>query len=735
MGKISKFVTKRPKLIIVLSLVLLIPSIFGYMITEVNYDILSYLPDKLDSVKGQQILSDTYNVDSSTMVIVENMQPKRVVELKNKISEVDNVASVLWYSDLIDTSIPHDILPDEIRNVFYSENGNYTMMFVQFDPGCSSKDTIDAINNIKQITKNQCLLSGLTPINADTKELTNKELPIYIALAVVFVLIILLFTMESYVMPFIMMVVLGLSVLYNMGTNWMVGGISYITQCVAAILQLAVTMDYSIFVINRFNEEKMYSPTKEEAMMKTLKASFASLIGSSTTTVFGFLALCFMQLTLGFNIGIIMAKGVVIGVLASITVLPAFLLVFDKSINKRKHKVFAPKFTKLIAFSVKHKKVFVAIFAILLIPAVLLSANVKKYYNITSTLPDDLDSVVALNTLKEEFNMTTSHFVVVNDSVSAEKLIEMENRIKDLDGVTSMLAYNQFIGSSIPDSIIPDGIVDVVKQGGYQVMLINSAYEAATDASNEQVASMLSIIKEYDPNGYITGEGAMYSDMVGITVTDFTITSIISIISIFIILLIMFKSWRMPIILILSIEFAIFINESVSTLIGTPISFFAPTVISCVQLGATVDYAILLTSRFKEELLTGKDRFEAMKKAASESMHSIFQSAIIFFFVTIGVYFVSSISIVKELCSLLARGSIISALIIIFVLSPMLLTFEKTVDKALKKNNNKNKKSKKSKSMNAKQGALAVQLPVDVNYNAIPVSSINDCEEITNENI
>ncbi len=734
MGKISKFVTKRPKLIIVLSLILLIPSIFGYMITEVNYDILSYLPDKLDSVKGQQILSDTYNVDSSTMVIVENMQPKRVVELKNKIAEVDNVASVLWYSDLIDTSIPYDILPDEIRNVFYSENGNYTMMFVQFDPGCSSKDTINSINNIKQITKNQCLLSGLTPINADTKELTNKELPIYIALAVVFVLIILLFTMESYVMPFIMIIVLGISVLYNMGTNWMVGGISYITQCVAAILQLAVTMDYSIFVINRFNEEKKYSATKEEAMIKTLKASFTSLIGSSVTTIFGFLALCFMQLSLGFNIGIIMAKGVIIGVLASITVLPAFLLVFDKSINKRKHKVFNPKFTKIIGFSVKHKKAFVAIFAILLVPAVLLSANVKKYYNITSTLPDDLDSVVALNTLKEEFNMTTSHFVVIDDSVSAEKLIEMENRINELDGVTSMLAYNQFIGSSIPDSIIPDGIVDVVKQGGYQVMLVNSAYEAATDASNEQVASMLSIIKEYDPNGYITGEGAMYSDMVDITVTDFTITSIISIVSIFVILLVLFKSWSLPIILILSIEFAIFINESISTLLGTPISFFAPTVISCVQLGATVDYAILLTSRFKEELLSGKDRVEAMKKAASESMHSVFQSALIFFFVTIGVYFVSSISIVKELCSLLARGSIISALIIIFVLSPMLLTFEKIVDKALKKGSKKKKKSKKTKSK-VKQDVLAVQLPVDVNFNAIPVSPVNECEEITNENI
>lgn len=734
MEKISKFVTKRPKLIIILSFVLLIPCLLGYMVTEVNYDILSYLPDKLDSVKGQQILSETYNVDSTTMVIVENMQPKRVVELKNKIEGVDNVASVLWYSDLIDTSIPQDILPDEIRNVFYSENGNYTMMFVQFDPGCSSKDTIEAIDNIKQVTKNQCMLSGLTPINADTKELTNKELPIYIALAVVFVLIILLFTMKSYVLPFIMLVVLGSSVVYNMGTNWLVGGISYITQCVAAILQLAVTMDYSIFVINRFDEEKKYSATKEEAMLKTLKASFTSLIGSSTTTVFGFLALCFMQLTLGFNIGIIMAKGVLIGVFSSITILPAYLIVFDKLINKKKHKVFTLKFTKIIDFSIKHKKAFVAVFAILLVPSVLLSANVKKYYNITSTLPDDLDSVVALNTLKDEFNMTTSHFVVVNDSVSAEKLIEMENRINDLDGVTSMLAYNQFIGSSIPDSIIPDGIIDIVKQGGYQVMLVNSAYEAATDASNEQVAAMLSIIKEYDPDGYMTGEGAMYSDMVDITVTDFTITSIISIASIFIILLILFKSWTLPIILILSIEFAIFINESISTLLGTPMSFFAPTVISCVQLGATVDYAILLTSRFKEELLSGKERNEAMRKAVSESMHSIFQSALIFFFVTIGVYFVSSISIVKELCALLARGSIISALIIIFVLSPLLLTFEKIVDKSFKKDNKKKRrKNKKASTKKTSTDKLSIQLPEDIDIPS--ASQDNDCEEIANENI
>ncbi len=728
MDKIARFITKRPKLIIILSFILLIPSFIGYAVTEVNYDILSYLPDKLDSVKGQQVLSDTYKIDSTTMVIVENMHPKNVIKLKDMISEVDNVASVLWYDDLIDTSIPYDILPDEIRNVFYSENGNYTMMFVQFTPGSTSKDTIQAIQQIKKITQKQCMLSGLTPINADTKELTNKELPIYIALAVVFVLIILLLTMESFVLPFIMMLVLGITVMYNMGTNWMVGGISYITQCVAAILQLAVTMDYSIFVINRFKEEKLRSVDNSEAMIKTLKASVTSLLGSSTTTVFGFIALCFMQLKLGFNIGIIMAKGVIIGVVATIIILPAYLLFFDKLINKKKHKVFIPKFSKTIDFSIKHRKVFVAIFAVLLIPAVILSANVKKYYNITSTLPDDLDSVVALNTLKEEFNMTTTHFIVVNDSVSAEKLIEMENRIKDLDGITSMLAYNQFIGSSIPDSIIPDGIIDVVKQGGYQVMLVNSAYEAATDESNKQVADMYSILKEYDSDGYITGEGAMYSDMVDITVTDFTITSIISILAIFIIIAIIFKSYSLPILLIISIEFAIFINESISTLFGTPISFFTPTVISCVQLGATVDYAILLTSRFKEEIANGKEKFEAMKKAASEAMRSVFQSAVIFFFVTIGVYAVSSISIVKELCSLLARGSIISALIIMFVVTPLLLVFEKFISKTTKN-------WKFIESIDKVGSTLTVQLPVENDINKNHVSSEFECEEITDENI
>lgn len=685
MEKIASFVTKKPKLIILISLILLIPSFIGYIFTDVNYDILSYLPDKLDSVKGQQVLSETYNVDSTTMVIVENMQPRRVSELKSKIAEIDNVAAVLWSDDVIDTKIPSDILPDEIHNVFYSENGDYTMMFVQFEPDCTSKETIEAVNQIKKTTRNQCLLSGLTPINADTRELTNVELPIYISLAAILVLAIMLVTMESYLLPFILIIVLGMSIVYNMGTNWIAGGISYITQCIAAILQLAVTMDYSIFLVNRFNEEKLRSDSNEEAMKRALIASATSLAGSSLTTVFGFLALCFMQLSLGFNIGMVMAKGVVLGVVTVIIILPAFLLVFDKSINKHKHKSFVPDFSKIIDFSVKNKKKLTTVMIVLLIPVILLSANVKKYYNITSTLPDDLDSVVALETLKDEFNMTTSHFIIVDDEISAEKLIEMENRIQLLDGITSMLAYNQFVGSSVPDSIMPDEISQLVKQGGYQIMLVNSEYEAATEPANEQVASMYSIVKEYDPNGYITGEGAMYSDMVGIANEDFTITSIISIVAIFILIAFIFKSYTIPIILIASIEFAILINQGISTIFGTEISFIAPTVISCVQLGATVDYAILLTSRFREELSKGLDKISAIKKAANESMHSVFQSAVIFFFVTIGVYLVSSISIVKEICSLLARGSLISACVIVFVLTPLLIVGEKFIDKGTKK--------------------------------------------------
>jgi predicted RND superfamily exporter protein len=684
MDKIAKFVTKKPKLVILISLLLLIPCIIGYMFTNVSYDMLSYLPNRLDSVKGEKILNSTYNYGSMTMVLVKNMPSKRVVELKNKIAEVEHVYSVIWVDDIVDTSIPSDILPDELKNVFYSNDGEYTMMLVQFSGDSSSEDTINAVNQIKIVTNKQCILSGLTPINADTKALSDKQAPLYIAVAVVLAILAMAFAMESFVLPFVLVGVLGIAVMYNMGTNFFLGDISYITQCIAAILQLGVTMDYSIFLVNRFNEEKLKTDDKSLAMQRALKASAVALSGSSLTTLFGFLALCFMQFRLGLNIGIVMSKGVLLGVATVIAVLPAFLLVFDNAINKYKHKKFTPDFSKIINFTIKRKKVFASLFIVLLIPAVILSANVKKYYNLSSTLPDTLDSVVALNTLKKEFNMTTSHFILVDDKLSSKKLTEMENRIKDIDGVNSLLAYNLLLGSSIPDSIIPDNINNIVKQGGYQLMLVNSQYEAASDESNTQVENINKIIKEYDPNGYVTGEGALYNDMIDITRTDFTVTSIISIFAIFVLVAILFKSFSIPAILIASIELAILINESISTIFGATIPFIAPTVISCVQLGATVDYAILLTSRFKEEINSGLDKYTAIREAANSSMRSVFQSAIVFFAATFGVYIVCSISIVKSICAMLSRGAIISAIVILFLLTPILLISEEFIAKTSK---------------------------------------------------
>lgn len=690
MNRITKLVAEKPKRIILIALLLLIPTLFGYFFTPVNYDILTYLPDSLNSVEGQEKLSGVYDLSSFTMVIFnkedgENvLATKDILKLKRKISGVEHVSSVIWSDDFIDLSIPADILPDEIKNIFYSEDGKYTMMFVQFDSDSTSEQNMEAVRDIRRVTSAQCMLSGLTPISADTRELSNFELPIYISLAVVLALAVMFVTMESWLLPLILVGVLGMAVVYNMGTNIILGGISYVTQCIAAILQLGVTMDYSIFLVNRFREEEKYSSSKQEAMTRALHASLTSLRGSSLTTVFGFLALCFMQLTLGFNIGIVMAKGVVIGVLTVITVLPAFLLVFDKGINAHTHKTFKPDFSRFIDFSLGKRKVLAAVFAVLLIPSVLLSANVKKYYNLTSNLPDDFESVQALETMKDKFGMTTSHFIVVNDGLSSEDLLEMETRLQAVDGIKSLIAYNLIAGTSVPDSIVPDEIIRLVKHGEYQLMLATSEYESATDKSNIQINQMKDIISEYTDDGYITGEGAMYSDLIDITSRDFAVTNIISIIAIFALIAFIFKSFSVPAILIASIELAILINEGIATIFGTEIPFVAPTIISCVQLGATVDYAILLTSRFREELSNGSDRLTAVRTAAKESMRSVFQSASIFFAATIGVYIVSSIEIVREICAMLARGSLISALVILFFLTPILYLSEGFIAKTSK---------------------------------------------------
>lgn len=693
MKKVSDLVVNKPKLIVLISLLLLIPATISYIFTNVNYDILSYLPSKLDSVKGENILEEDFGGGSMTIVLVKTVDdnggkisPNTVMKLKNNISEIKNVSNVLWADNIMDTSVPGDILPDDVKNVFYSSDGEYTMMFVSYSEDASSKDIIKSVKEIKKILPENCYLSGISAMNSDTKEMTDRETPIYILIAVALAIITMMITMESYVMPFILVGVIGIAVMYNMGTNFFMG-VSYFTQSIAAILQLGVTIDYSIFLVNRYNEERKYSRTKEEAMARALHGSFISLSGSSLTTLFGFLALCFMQLTLGLNIGIVMAKGVIIGVLSVVIILPAFMLVFDSAINRHRHKPFTPDFGKLVNHIIKRKKAFAALFIIIIIPSLLLSANVKKNYNLNAELPDDATTTVGTALLKEKFNMTTSHFIIVDDSIPASKLVRMENEISNVEGVSSMLAYDMFVGTSIPDSIVPDDVIDIVKQNGRQVMLVNSIYESSTDKCNEQVENIENIVQKYTGSehyGYVTGEGALYKDLIETTKVDFAVTSLISIIAVFIVIAIVFKSISIPFILIIAIEVAIWINQGISTLFGTAIPFIAPTVISCIQLGATVDYAILLTSRFKEELARGSGRTAAMRKAANEAIRSVFQSAMLFFFATFGVYLVCSISIVKSLCAMLARGSLISALVIVFFVTPILLLCEKLISKTTK---------------------------------------------------
>lgn len=693
MKKISDLVVNKPKLIVLISLLLLIPATISYIFTNVNYDILSYLPSKLDSVKGENILEEDFGGGSMTIVLVKTVDdnggkisPNTVMKLKNNISEIKNVSNVLWADNIMDTSVPGDILPDDVKNVFYSSDGEYTMMFVSYSEDASSKDIIKSVKEIKKILPENCYLSGISAMNSDTKEMTDRETPIYILIAVALAIITMMITMESYVMPFILVGDIGIAVMYNMGTNVFMG-VSYITQSIAAILQLGVTIDYSIFLVNRYNEERKYSRTKEEAMARALHGSFISLSGSSLTTLFGFLALCFMQLTLGLNIGIVMAKGVIIGVLSVVIILPAFMLVFDSAINRHRHKPFTPDFGKFVNHIIKRKKAFAALFIIIIIPSLLLSANVKKNYNLNAELPDDATTTVGTALLKEKFNMTTSHFIIVDDSIPASKLVRMENEISNVEGVSSMLAYDMFVGTSIPDSIVPDDVIDIVKQNGRQVMLVNSIYESSTDKCNEQVEKIENIVQKYTGSehyGYVTGEGALYKDLIETTKVDFAVTSLISIIAVFIVIAIVFKSISIPFILIIAIEVAIWINQGISTLFGTAIPFIAPTVISCIQLGATVDYAILLTSRFKEELARGAGRTAAMRKAANEAIRSVFQSAMLFFFATFGVYLVCSISIVKSLCAMLARGSLISALVIVLFVTPILLLCEKLISKTTK---------------------------------------------------
>ena len=675
MKKIALWEAKHPKTVLLFALLLLIPALIGFACTGVNYDILSYLPDELESMQGEQVLDETFNTAGISIVITEDMQPKYTLALKNEILKVEGVSLVIWVDTLADIGIPADALPDVLKNIFYSADGTKTMMLVRYDPAGGEGSDLKAIAQIKTLLGENAFMSGLSVIVDDTREICDSQAPLYIAVAVALALAVMALMMESWFQPLIVLLSLGIAVLYNMGTNFFLGEISFITQCVAAVLQLGVTMDYSIFLIDRYSEEKEHYSSREEAMAAAVTKSFAALSGSSLTTVFGFLALCFMHLKLGFDIGFVMAKGVLFGILTVVFVLPSIVLIFEKQILKYRHRSFIPDLTKVNVFTLKHKKTFALIFLLLLAPSYLIQKDIDLYYSMNKALPGYLTSMQGFEKLKNDFDMACTQFVIVDDSIPAAKLMEMEKKLENMDGVSSLLAYNSIVGPAIPDDILPDEIMQLCKQDGLQLFLVNSKFDPATPELTAQLQQMEQIVKSYDPNAYITGEGAIEQGLIDTTDRDFAVTAALSVAAIFILIAIVFKSVTLPIILVLSIELAIWLNLSLSVIMGKEASFVDPTVINCIQLGATVDYAILLTTRFREELRFAPKQ-EAMLKAVKMAQQSIFQSAAVFFAATFGVYVVCDIYIVRGMCALLARGAIISEIVIVLFLAPLLVVCE-----------------------------------------------------------
>lgn len=677
--KIAHSLSRKPKLVAVIAVALLIPSAIGYAATRVNYDILTYLPQDLESAQGMNLLEEPFQMAATSMLIVEDMPAGYTNSLINAIKDVPGVSTAVWISNMVGIQIPTDMIPASFRDLFFSGEG--TMMIIQYEKAGASEETMNAISEIRSICNEKCFLAGFSVVIKDTRDLVDKELPIFVGLAVVLALAAMLLTMESTVLPFVLLANIGLAVLYNFGTNVFLGEISYITKAIAAVLQLGVTMDYSVFLYRRYEEERGNYDDKRDAMAQAIVAAFRSLSGSSLTTVAGFAALCFMRLTLGRDIGVVMMKGVVLGVATVILVLPSLVLLADKQIDKHKHKSLLPDFTGLNRFILKHRVAIVVISIALALPAYYAQKHASVYYKLDESLPRDLPSIVANGKLKDEFDMATNHFILLRDDLSAADMSEMEDRLNEVPGITGMISYHSLLGTGIPDFFIPEEVRDMLKQGGWQMMMLNSSCETASDQAAEQLRQINAIVKEYDEGAMVTGEAAMTEDLIETTAVDFVVTNYISILAIFLIVMIVFKSISVPAVLVAAIEFAIFLNQGVPYFTGTEVPFVAPTVISCIQLGATVDYAILLASRFQEELRSGKDRHEAALIAGASSDASIITSALVLFCATLGVSFVSSIDLIGAICVMLARGAVISALVSIFLIPSLLCVCEPLFNK------------------------------------------------------
>lgn len=682
MRKISQKIAKSKILILIIAFILLIPSAIGYFKTKVNYDILSYLPNDLETRQAQKILKDEFNCGSLAMLIVEGMENKDVLKLKDKVSEVNGVSEVIWIDDALDISVPKEILPKSLRDMLFSDNS--TMMIVKLKDTDASENTEKAIEEIRSITGKQAFLSGIGGVIKDTKDLADKETPIYVLIAVILSIVILSLTMESFIIPIIFMLSIGIAIIYNMGTNIIFGNISYITKALSAVLQLGVTMDYSIFLLHRYDEEIVNQSNKTDAMAVAIEKTIKSITGSSLTTVAGFLALCIMDLALGKDIGFVMAKGVVLGVICTITVLPAMILTCDRLIHKYRHKTLLPKFEKSSAFVIKNHKLFVVIGIIVLIPAIIGYKKTDVYYNLDESLPKDLPSIVANEKLKAEYNMMSTNIILVRDNLENYKVDKMIDELKNIDGVTSVIGLEDILGSRIPQSFIPEDLLEKIKNGGYEEIMLNSEYKAASDEVGVQLKEINNVVKKYDKEGLVGGEAPLTEDLITIADNDFKKVSVASILAIFIIVLFVFKSAVVPILLVLAIELAIYINLGIPFYMGTSIPFISSIVIGTIQLGATVDYAILLTSRFQEELAKTPNKKEAMRVALQSSSRSIVTSALTFFGATAGVGIISDMEMISSLCTLMARGAIISMVVILFILPGILLLCEKLIVKTSK---------------------------------------------------
>jgi predicted RND superfamily exporter protein len=680
MEKFGKVIVKLRIPILILSFLLLIPSAIGYFNTRVNYDILYYLPNEIETMQGQDILMDDFNKGAYAMVVVQNMDTKSTDRLIKKVENVDHVAQVISYTGIVGEDVPSEIVPSKFRKYFENDSTDTTLFAIFFDNTTSSDDTMNAITQIREKTEGQAFISGMSAVVTDTKNLSEKETPLYVLIAVVLVCIVLAIFMDSFLVPVFFMISIGMAIVYNLGSNILLGEVSYITKALAAVLQLGVTLDYSIFLWHSYKEMKeTYPDDHKEAMAVAIGNTLTSVVGSSITTVAGFIALCFMSFTLGLDLGIVMAKGVVFGVIGCVTILPSLILTFDRALEKTMHREIMPNFDKLATFIVNHSWIFVIIFVVLLGPAIYGQNHTSVYYDLSDTLPDDLACSQANKKLEENFDMNSIYMILADSGMSTDTANEMLDKLGDVDGVQFALGLDTALKSGIPQEFLPAKTVSELKGEDYQIMMIATDYKIASDEINNQISKVNDIVKSYDSKAMVVGEAPCTKDLITITDKDFKTVSAVSIVAIFVIILFVLKSISLPIILVSAIEFAIFVNMGIPYFTHTQIPFIASVVIGTIQLGATVDYAILMTTRYKKERSQGYAKKEAIQIALSTSIPSIIVSALGFFAATFGVGCIASVDMIGSLCTLMARGAIISMFVVIFILPSLFVLCDKLI--------------------------------------------------------